>query len=310
MKPLTKFNQLRSKISPGILYAIAACLLFGSNAPLAKILLQQISPPFLAALLNIGATLGLFMVFGWHYFQNPKTTINFPRGREWFWFLSTVILGGVAAPTLFIYGVDHSSAAAASLMLSFEGIATAAIAWVVFKESFHWILAVAIAIILTGTIILNSDGAGQLSNPLATSAVLVASLCWAMDNNLTRHISHRDPVLLALGKNLVAAVVNGTIAISLGVSLGASFPPVPWLLSACILGVFSYGLSFTFLIMALRLLGASRTGAYFAITPFVGAGLSILLFREVLTLNFIVAALLIAVGVGLCIYEQLRDTLK
>jgi drug/metabolite transporter (DMT)-like permease len=304
LKPLTKFNQLRRKISPGILYALAACLLFGSNAPLAKILLQQISPPLLATLLNLGATLGLVMVFGWQRFQNPKATINFPQGGDWIWFLSTVALGGVAAPILFIYGVDHSSAAAASLMLSFEGIATAAIAWIVFKERFHWLLVVAIAIILAGTIILNSSGAGQLSNSLATSAVIVAGLCWAMDNNLTRHISHRDPVLLALGKNLVAAVVNGTIA----ASLGASFPPVPWLLSACILGVFSYGFSFTFLIMALRLLGASRTGAYFAITPFVGAGLSILLFREVLTLNFIVAALLIAAGVGLCIYEQLRDT--
>jgi drug/metabolite transporter (DMT)-like permease len=306
LKPLTKFNQLRGKLSPGVLYALAACFLFGSNAPFAKVLLQQISPPLLAALLNIGAALGLFMVFGWQRFQNTKTVINFPQGREWFWFLSTVVLGGVAAPILFIYGVDHSSAAAASLMLSFEGIATAAIAWVVFKERFHWLLAVAIAIILTGTIILNSSGAGQLSNPFATLAILTATLCWAMDNNLTRHISHRDPVMIALGKNLVAALVNGTIAIS----LGSNFPPLPWLFFACTLGVFSYGLSFTFLIMALRLLGASRTGAYFAITPFVGAGLSILLFREVLTLNFIIAALLIAVGVGLCIYEQLRHISK
>lgn len=302
MKPLTKLPKPSGKISPGIVYALTACLLFGINAPIAKILLQQVSPTLLAALLNVGASLGLIMVFSWQRYQQPEREIEFLQGREWLWFLSTVGLGGVAAPILFIYGVDHSSAAAASLMLSFEGIATAAIAWIFFKERFHWLLAGAIAIILAGTIILNSSGAGQLSNPLATLAVMGASLCWATDNNLTRHISHRDPVLLALGKNLVAVLVNGTIA----VSLGSSLPPVPWLLFACTLGVFSYGLSFTFLIMALRLLGASRTGAYFAITPFVGAGLSILLFREVLTHNFIIAALLIALGVSLCIYEQLR----
>ncbi len=306
MKLFTKSNQPNFKVSPGILYALGACILFGSNAPMSKILLQQISPPLLAALLNTGAFLGLLIVFGWQQFQSPKTAINFPQGRDWLWFFSTVILGGVAAPILFIYGVDHSSAAAASLMLSFEGVATAMIAWVVFKERFHWLLAVAIAIILTGTIILNSSGAAQLSNHLATSAVMVAGLCWATDNNLTRHISHRDPVLLALGKNLVAALVNGIIAFS----LGSSLPPIPWLFFACTLGVFSYGLSFTCLIMALRLLGASRTGAYFAITPFVGAGLSIILFREVLTLNFMIAALLIAVGVSLCIYEQLRHVAK
>lgn len=269
---------------------------------MSKILLQQISPPLLAALLNTGAALGLLIVFGWQRFQNTQIEINLPQGRDWLWFLSTVALGGVVAPILFIYGVDRGSAAAASLMLSFEGIATAGIAWLVFKERFHWLLAVAIAIILSGTIILNSSGAGQLSNPLVILAVMGAALCWAMDNNLTRHISHRDPVIIALGKNLIAALVNGAIA----ASLGSSLPSVPWIFFACTLGVFSYGLSFTFLIMALRLLGASRTGAYFAITPFVGAGLSILLFREVLTQNFIIAALLIAVGVGLCIYEQLR----
>jgi len=301
-------NMGNAKISPGILYALAACLLLGSNAPLAKVLLQQISPLLLAALLNTGAFLGLILVFGVQHSQDIKRQIkpeiNFLQGQEWFWFLSTIGLGGVVAPTLFIYGVDHSSAAAASLMLSFEGIATAGIAWVVFKEGFHWLLAVAIAIILAGTIILNGSGAGQLSNPVATLAIVGACFSWAMDNNLTRHISHRDPVLLALGKNLVAAVVNGIIA----TSLGASLPPLPWLLSAFTLGAFSYGLSFTFLIMALRLLGASRTGAYFAITPFVGASLSILLFREVLTPNFIIAALLIGLGVSLCIFEHLRHT--
>lgn len=306
MKLFTKLDQLRGKFSPGIFYALGACLLFGSNAPIAKILLQQISPPLLASLLNIGAAIGLFIVFCWQRSKNSQTIIDFLQGREWIWFLSTVVLGGVAAPILFIYGVDHSSAAAASLMLSIEGIATAMIAWVVFKERFHWLLAVAIAIILAGTIILNSTGADQLSNPLATSAILGAAFCWAMDNNLTRHISHRDPVIIALGKNLAAALVNGAIA----VSIGSSLPSLPWLLFACTLGVFSYGLSFTFLIMALRLLGTSRTGAYFAITPFAGASLSILLFREVLTPNFLIAAFLIAVGVGLCIFEQLRQTAK
>jgi len=302
---LTKFPF---KISPGILYALIACLLLGTNAPIAKVLLQQIPAPVLVALLSVGACLGLIVVFGWQYYQQrkleAKTAINFLQGKDWLWFLSTVFLGGIIAPILFIYGVDHSSAAAASLMLSFEGVATAAIAWIVFKEPFHWLLAVAIAIILAGTIILNSSGAMGLSNPLATAAILVSALCWATDNNLTRHISHRDPVLIALGKNLVAGVVNGAIALSLGHSL----PPVLWLLSACTLGVFSYGLSFTFLIMALRLLGSSRTGAYFSITPFIGASLSIMLFRDTITPNFMVAALLIALGVSLCIYEQLKYT--
>ncbi len=306
------------QISPGILYALIACILFGSNAPIAKVLLQEVSPQLLTTLLNTGAAFGLSVLMGIKYSQQrffssedtslidrstPATPANFLQGRDWFWFSMTTLLGGVIAPTLFVYGVSQIPASVASLLLSFEGMATAVIAWVLFKEKFHWLVAVAIAFILAGTIILNGGSDISGGNFWGTLAVVTAGFCWATDNNLTRKISHRDPLPIALGKNIAAGIINGSIAFSLGTIL----PPLGWILLACTLGIFCYGLSFTFLIMALRLLGASRAGAYFSITPFVGTGLSIIFLRDPITPNFLVAAILIALGVSLCIYEQLRN---
>ena len=306
------------QISPGILYALIACILFGSNAPIAKILLQEVPPQLLTALLNTGAAFGLSVLIIVKYSQQrffssqdtslidrstPTTPANFLQGRDWFWFAMTTLLGGVTAPTLFVYGVSQTPASVASLLLSFEGMATAVIAWVLFKEKFHWLVAVAIAFILAGTIILNGGVNASGGNFWGTIAVVGASFCWAMDNNLTRKIAHRNPMPIALGKNIIAGLINGSIAFSIGTNL----PPLGWILLACTLGIFCYGLSFTFLIMALRLLGASRAGAYFSITPFVGTGLSIIFLRDKITSNFLVAAMLIALGVSLCIYEQLRN---
>ncbi len=311
----SKTPSLGFQISPGIAYALIACVLFGSNAPIAKVLLQEVSPQLLIALLNTGAAFGLSVLIIIKYSQqrffsskdtsliDQSTPANFLQGRDWLWFAMTTLLGGVIAPTLFVYGVSQIPASVASLLLSFEGMATAVIAWVLFKEKFHWLVAVAIAFILAGTIILNGGVDTSGENFWGTLAVVSAGFCWATDNNLTRKIAHRSPLPIALGKNIVAGLINGLIALSMDINL----PPLGWILLACTLGIFCYGLSFTFLIMALRLLGASRAGAYFSITPFVGTGLSIIFLQDKITSNFLVAAVLIALGVGLCIYEQLRN---
>ena len=47
----------------GIGMALAAALLFGASAPLAKLLLEQTSPQLLAGLLYLGSGIGLGVVW-------------------------------------------------------------------------------------------------------------------------------------------------------------------------------------------------------------------------------------------------------
>ena len=47
------------KKNAAVVYAVLAALLFGINAPFSKLLLNEIHPLFLAALLYLGAGLGM-----------------------------------------------------------------------------------------------------------------------------------------------------------------------------------------------------------------------------------------------------------
>jgi drug/metabolite transporter (DMT)-like permease len=57
---LAQVERLRKNLTqPGILAALGAALLFGSGTPLAKLLLADVSPWLMAALLYLGSGIGL-----------------------------------------------------------------------------------------------------------------------------------------------------------------------------------------------------------------------------------------------------------
>jgi len=177
---------------------------------------------------------------------------------------------------------------------------TALLAWFVFRENFDRRIALGMLCIVAGGLALSWEGRlmwGGLAGPLAVAG---ACLCWAIDNNLTQKVSAGDPVQIAMIKGLVAGCVNTAIAFF----LGASLPAAPRVAAALTLGFLSYGVSLVFFVLALRYLGTARTGAYFSTAPFVGAVLSLAIFRERPTTTLIVAAGLMALGVWLHLTER------
>lgn len=62
------------------------------------------------------------------------------------------------------------------------------------------------------------------------------------------------------------------------------------------LGFVAYGLSVYFYIYAQRYLGAAKTSTYYALSPFIGAGLSFMISKELPSAIFIVALLIMATG--------------
>jgi drug/metabolite transporter (DMT)-like permease len=130
--------------------------------------------------------------------------------------------------------------------------------------------------------------------------VLAACLAWAIDNNLTRKIALADASFIAMAKGLVAGFVNLTLAMW----TGATWPGPGAVLAAGALGLLAYGVSLVLFIVALRELGAARTGAYFSVAPFFGAALAVVVLHEAVTLELVVAGLLMAVGVWLHVTER------
>ena len=279
---------------PGVAAALGAALLFGAGTPLAKLLLDTVSPWLLAGLLYLGSGLGL----GLYRYLSHAPAASLPR-REALWFAGAIVAGGIVGPVLLMLGLSEMPASGASLLLNAEGVFTALLAWFVFKENFDHRIALGMVAIVAGALVLSWPGEARFAGLWPVLAVLGACLAWGIDNNLTRKVSLSDATWIASIKGLVAGTVNLTIAIL----LGSIWPPLPNVLGAMMVGLMAYGISLALFVVALRNLGTARTGAYFSVAPFFGALLAIVL-GESLTLPLMIAGALMTVGVYLHFTEH------
>ncbi|AQV97831.1 EamA family transporter [Cupriavidus necator] len=283
--------------------ALAAALLFGASTPLAKTLTGAISPILLAGLLYLGSGLGLTAVLLARRLiartgDSAPAASSIPR-REIPWLLGAILVGGVAGPALLMTGLATTSAAAASLLLNVEGVFTALIAWVVFKENAdRQIVLGMVAIVAGGALLSWQPNAAALS--LGALLIVAACACWAIDNNLTRKVSSNDAVMIACLKGLVAGTCNTGLALAVGNTLPAALP----LIWAMVVGFVGYGVSLALFVIALRHLGTARTGAYFSVAPLFGVTISLALWPEMPSILFWLAAVLMALGVWLHLRER------
>lgn len=287
-------------VRSGIISALVAAALFGASTPLAKLLVGAVPPILLAGLLYLGSGVGLL---AWFLLRRLRTDHSAREAaltrRDVPWLAGAVLSGGVIGPVLLMLGLAHTPAASASLLLNLEGVFTAALAWFVFRENFDRRIALGMALILAGGVLLSWPGeTGGAS--LWALAIAGACLAWAIDNNLTRKISAGDPVQIAGLKGLIAGLVNTGLALALGDTL----PGAPIVAAAGVVGMFGYGVSLALFVLALRHLGSARTGAYFSTAPFIGAALSLALLHETPAPLFWVAGLLMAAGVWLHLTER------
>ena len=75
--------------------------------------------------------------------------------------------------------------------------------------------------------------------------------------------------------------------------------PVNWILLILLLGFIAYGLSIYFYVYAQRDLGAAKTSAYYAVAPFIGVLLSLIIFREIPGIMFFIALAIMILGTWL-----------
>jgi drug/metabolite transporter (DMT)-like permease len=213
--------------------------------------------------------------------------------------IGLLLFGGVFAPLLLMLGLSSSTASSTSLFENTETVATVAIAWFVFRENIDRQVFLGVAAILSGAIVLSLRGQAELSVAGAWF-IAAACTCWAIDNNLTRKISGADPLVLTTIKGLVAGGIN----VSLACALGGAWPGWQIIGIAGVIGFFGYGVSLILFVLALRHLGTARTGAYFAVAPFIGAVLSLAILHDPITPPLVIAAILMAVGLGLQLSER------
>ena len=288
-----------SHLWPGVPLALLSAILFGASTPFSKLLLGSVEPEMLAGVLYLGAGFGLALVHVSRALLGMEAPEAPLRGRDLPWLAAAVAFGGIAGPLLLMLGLARTSAASGSLLLNLEGLATMAIAWIVFRENVDRRLAAGAGAILAGAVALAWQGEGV---HLDAGGVLIGLACmaWGVDNNLTRKLSAADPVLIAMIKGLAA----GTLNLGLALSRGVDAPDIGTLAAAGLVGFLGVGISLVLFVLALRHLGSARTGAYFSLAPFIGALVAIDLLREPVTLQLIVAGGLMGLGLWLHLAER------
>lgn len=282
-----------------ILQALLAAALFGASAPLSKVLLGQIEPIPLSSLLYLGSGLGLLLLGLIGQKNRHQLEARLVRA-EWPWLLGAILAGGVAAPIILMFSLRQTPATTASLLLNFEAVATALVAALIFREAVGKRVWLALVLVTGGSVLLSVDFTSAWGFSIGALGVVAACVCWGLDNNFTRNIAAKDPRQIVTIKGLAAGSVSGLIALV----VGQGFPAFGITLLGLALGFFCYGLSIVFFILALRQLGAARTGALFATAPFVGMALSFLIYRELPNWLFWVALPLMLGGTLLLARED------
>jgi drug/metabolite transporter (DMT)-like permease len=283
-----------------VLYALISAALFGISTPAAKGLVGTVNPIVLAGLLYCGAGVGVAILRRLGHVVAPAAREQTLRRQDIPWLAGAIAAGGVAGPILLMMGLVRTDAAAASLLLTLEGAATALMAWFIFHENFDRRIALGMVCLVAGAVALAWSGIPTLGSLIGPIFIVGACIMWGLDNNLTRKVSLADPLQIVELKGLIA----GPVSLALGLWTGGSVPGAFDALLAGIVGFLGYGVSLALFVIALRHLGAARTGAYFSTAPFLGAVVAVAALGEPVTVQLLVAGGLMGVGVWLHITER------
>lgn len=279
---------MKDKLTP-IIYAILAAVFYAINTPFSKLLLTNVPSTFMAAFLYLGAGTGVGIMYVFHWRKENKTE---RLGRKDCLYTAGMIVLNILAPIFLMLGIKYGTAANASLLGNFEIVATTLIAFVIFKETVSRRLWAAIALITISSIILSFEGTSNFQFSYGSLFVLLATACWGLENNCTRNISDKSTYEIVVLKG----IFSGGGAFAIAVLIGEKLPVFRYIALAMLLGFMAYGLSIFLYIRAQRNLGATKTSAYYAVAPFVGAFLSFVLLGEKLTWAFFVALLIMVIG--------------
>ena len=298
-------DRLNTTIKHGIFLAILAAALYALNSPFSKLLLIYMPSTLMAGFLYTGAGFGMIMIFlirkaSSHPGTEPRLT------RKELPYTIAMIVLDIAAPIYLLFGLTMTTAANASLLNNFEIVATAIIALVIFKEAVSPRLWLGILFVTASCTLLSFEDISSLQFNSGSLFVLLACICWGIENNCTRKLSSKDPLQIVM----VKGIFSGIGSITIGFLCGERIHHLWTIPVVLLLGFVAYGLSIYFYVYAQRILGAAKTSAYYAVAPFIGVFLSLLIFREMPGILFIAALLLMIMGAWLSSQDKpLKETL-
>lgn len=279
-----------------IMFAFLAAVFYAINVPISKVLLQHVGPTTMAALLYLGAGIGIGMMSLFNKKDREKaeslTKAELP-------YIVGMIVLDIAAPIFLMLGISYGSSANASLLGNFEIVATTVIALILFKEAVTKRLWLAIGLITLSSILLSFEGTDSFHFSYGSLLVIMATVCWGLENNCTRELSSKSTYQIVMLKGLC----SGLGALVIALIKRESFPGIGYIAIALALGFVAYGLSIFMYVRAQNVLGAAKTSAYYAVNPLIGALLAFVFLSESLSWMYVIALIVMAIGSALVVVD-------
>lgn len=287
-------NELKA-----IQFALLAALFYGLSSPVSKMLLTEIPPALMAALLYLGAGFSMFAANAYNSWTKREQLEASLTPKE-LPFIVAMILLDIVAPISLMLGLTLTTASNVALLNNFEIVATAVIALFVFKEAVGKRMWLAILSITLSSVLLTLTDAGSFSFSLGSFFVLLACIAWGFENNCTRMLSIKNPMQIVMikgfGSGFGALIITGFNREGSG--------NMVFILLSLLLGALAYGVSILLYIKAQRELGAARTSAFYATAPFIGVISSWIVLKEPITTHFLSALAVMLLGTYFAITED------
>ena len=279
-----------------IMFAFLAAVFYAINVPISKVLLQHVGPTTMAALLYLGAGIGIGMMSLFNKKDREKaeslTKAELP-------YIVGMIVLDIAAPIFLMLGISYGSSANASLLGNFEIVATTVIALILFKEAVTKRLWLAIGLITLSSVLLSFEGTDSFHFSYGSLLVIMATVCWGLENNCTRELSSKSTYQIVMLKGLC----SGLGALVIALIKRESFPGIGYIAIALALGFVAYGLSIFMYVRAQNVLGAAKTSAYYAVNPLIGALLAFVFLSESLSWMYVIALIVMVFGSALVVVD-------
>lgn len=271
----------------GFVFAIASAIFFSFNVPISKILLDFVSPYWLASLLYFGAGLGTLF---YYQFTKKKTTTHGKVSNQTFWYGLMIILD-IFAPIFFLIGVKETNGSLVGLLSNAELIFTLMIALLFFREKlsrFSWIASI---LIVFGLIIANYQG---MSNQYEIGSlwIILGTLFWGLENNVSKKLSFGNPLFVVIFKGIGTGI--GTLIIAF--ILNEVAPTFLYLMFSFVAGFLIYGLSLIFYVNAQRSQGAAKVQLIQSFAPILGGILSWVFFQEILSITTVFGYIMVVIA--------------
>lgn len=257
--------------------------------------MESLAPFQLAGLLYLGAGLGMLPVVRREGRSRPGSWL---RGANRWRLAGAIVFGGVLGPALLLAALRWSLAGSVSLLLNLEGVATAVLGIVLFREHLGAIGWCGVAGTLAASVLVASGG----DWPGGVGALFRAGacLCWAIDNPLTALIDG----ISAERSTLVKGFASGGVNLALGRWTAPWIAALEVVAAALAVGALSYGASIALYIRSAQALGATRAQSVFATAPFIGGGMAFVFPHEPLGFVHAISALLLIPSIAALFWSR------